>query len=253
MTAPHRHDVLVIGGGPAGAAAGYWLAEAGHDVVRRREARRSPARRPAATGSRPGRSPSSGTWGSRTTIAAHHHRYDGLRAVAHGITLELPWPEHPVLPSHGYVVRRRDLDKLVAEHAAARGATLLPGHRGAPPDPARRPAGRRGGEGQGQRRGPRDPRPLRRDRRRVAVALRPGARHQPRQAPTRRAWPSAATSRARCTPTRGSSRRSTCATATATPCPATAGSSRAATGPSTSASACCPRSGAGKRRQHHAT
>ena len=28
-----RHDVLVIGGGPAGAATSYWLAEAGHDVV----------------------------------------------------------------------------------------------------------------------------------------------------------------------------------------------------------------------------
>ena len=28
-----RHDVLVVGGGPAGAATAYWLAEAGHDVV----------------------------------------------------------------------------------------------------------------------------------------------------------------------------------------------------------------------------
>ena len=28
-----RHDVLVIGGGPAGAATAYWLARAGHDVV----------------------------------------------------------------------------------------------------------------------------------------------------------------------------------------------------------------------------
>src|SRR4029450_2319421 len=56
----------------------------------------------------------------------HHHRHDGLRAVAHGITLELAWPEHPVFPNYGYVVRRRDLDALVAEHAAGAGATVLP-------------------------------------------------------------------------------------------------------------------------------
>src|SRR5207237_8189479 len=55
------------------------------------------------------------------------HRFDGLRAVAHGITLELEWPKHPVYPSHGYVVRRRDLDQLVADHAVKSGATLQTG------------------------------------------------------------------------------------------------------------------------------
>lgn len=29
----NHHDVLVIGAGPAGAAAGYWLAKEGLDVV----------------------------------------------------------------------------------------------------------------------------------------------------------------------------------------------------------------------------
>ena len=27
------HDILVVGGGPSGAACAYWLAEAGHDVL----------------------------------------------------------------------------------------------------------------------------------------------------------------------------------------------------------------------------
>jgi menaquinone-9 beta-reductase len=62
--------------------------------------------------------------GLEPAIAARHHRHDGLRAEAHGITLELPWPEHPVFPSYGYVVRRRDLDRMVAEQAGAAGATV---------------------------------------------------------------------------------------------------------------------------------
>ena len=44
-----------------------------------------------------------------------YQRFDGLRSIAHGITLELAWPEHPDFPSYGYVVRRRDLDEMVAD------------------------------------------------------------------------------------------------------------------------------------------
>jgi geranylgeranyl reductase family protein len=65
--------------------------------------------------------------GLEEKIAANHHRYDGLRCIAHGITLEMQWPEHPVHPSHGYVVRRRDLDALVAAGAEAQGAKVLQG------------------------------------------------------------------------------------------------------------------------------
>ena len=55
------------------------------------------------------------------------HRYHGLRAMAHGMALELAWPQHPVFPDYGYVVRRCDLDTMVAEHAVKSGATLLQG------------------------------------------------------------------------------------------------------------------------------
>jgi menaquinone-9 beta-reductase len=55
------------------------------------------------------------------------HRYDGLRACAHGRVMELEWPKHPVYPSHGYVVRRRDLDELVAKHATTAGADVRDG------------------------------------------------------------------------------------------------------------------------------
>jgi geranylgeranyl reductase family protein len=119
----HRYDVLVVGGGPAGAAAGYWLAAAGHDVcVLERKA--FPRDKTCGDGLTPRAVHQLAEMGLEEAIATRHHRHGGLRAVAHGITLELPWPEHPVFPSYGYVVRRRDLDQLVAEHAAAKGAVL---------------------------------------------------------------------------------------------------------------------------------
>ena len=119
----HRYDVLVVGGGPAGAAAGYWLAAAGRDVcVLERKA--FPRDKTCGDGLTPRAVHQIAVMGLEEAIATRHHRHDGLRAVAHGITLEMPWPEHPVFPSYGYVVRRRDLDQMVAEHAAAKGAVL---------------------------------------------------------------------------------------------------------------------------------
>ena len=113
-------DVLVVGGGPAGCR-GRVLARATPGTgcsSSRRSA--SPARRPAATASRRGPSASSTTWASRPQLVGFL-RYDGLRSIAHGVTLELEWPEHPDFPDYGYVVRRRDLDEMVADAAAERG------------------------------------------------------------------------------------------------------------------------------------
>jgi menaquinone-9 beta-reductase len=122
MTAK-RHDVLVVGGGPAGAAAGFWLAKAGHDVcVLERKA--FPRDKTCGDGLTPRAVHQLREMGLEPAIAARHHRHDGLRAEAHGITLELPWPDHPVFPSYGYVVRRRDIDRMVAEQAAAAGAVV---------------------------------------------------------------------------------------------------------------------------------
>jgi geranylgeranyl reductase family protein len=122
----HRYDVLVVGGGPAGAATGYWLAEAGHDVlvVERKE---FPREKTCGDGLTPRAVRQLADMGLEDAIARDHHRFDGLRAVAHGVTLEMRWPEHPIYPSHGYVVRRRDLDRLVAEHAVKAGANVWQG------------------------------------------------------------------------------------------------------------------------------
>jgi menaquinone-9 beta-reductase len=119
-------DVLVVGGGPSGAAAGFWLAEAGHRVLVV-ERKRFPRDKTCGDGLTPRAVRQLEDMGLGDRLATGHLRYDGLRSIAHGVTLELEWPEHREFPSYGYVVRRRDLDEMVAERAVKAGATLWQG------------------------------------------------------------------------------------------------------------------------------
>jgi geranylgeranyl reductase family protein len=118
-------EVLVVGAGPAGAAAAYWLARHGHDVtlVERKTFPREKTCGDALTPRAVKEIQSMGLGEELTKF----HRFEGLRATAGGRALELPWPSHPIYPSEGYVVRRRDLDALVAQNAEVAGATLLQG------------------------------------------------------------------------------------------------------------------------------
>lgn len=118
----HAFDVLVVGGGPAGAACGYWLAEAGHNVLVV-EKKRFPRDKTCGDGLTPRAVRQLNDMGLADQLS-NYLRYDGLRAIGHGITLEMPWPDHPEFPSYGYVVRRHDLDDMVANNAVKAGATL---------------------------------------------------------------------------------------------------------------------------------
>ncbi len=119
------HDVLVVGGGPAGAACAYWLASAGHDVAMV-EKKRFPRVKTCGDGLTPRAVRQLQDMGLGSALGAHH-RFDGLRALAFGRTLELAWPSHPDFPTYGYVVTRHDLDQLVAERAEGAGATVWQG------------------------------------------------------------------------------------------------------------------------------
>ena len=121
-----RTEVLIIGGGPAGASAGYWLSQLGHDCIIV-EKKKFPREKTCGDGLTPRAVKQLGDMGLADELAKFH-RYEGLRATAHGRALELQWPTHPIYPQHGYVVRRRDLDAMVAHNAAKHGARLLEGH-----------------------------------------------------------------------------------------------------------------------------
>src|SRR6476469_9802710 len=105
------HDVLVVGGGPAGAACAYWLAEAGHDVLLL-EKKHYPREKTCGDGLTPRSVKQLHDIGLAAELAGHH-RFDGLRSIAFGRTLELRWPEHPDFPSYGYVVTRKDQGDVV--------------------------------------------------------------------------------------------------------------------------------------------
>jgi menaquinone-9 beta-reductase len=119
-----RYDVLVIGGGPSGAAAAYWLAQRGRRVLIV-EKKRFPREKTCGDGLTPRAVRELHDMGLADPLG-DYVRYEGLRSIAHGVTLELAWPDHPDFPPYGYVIRRRDLDEMVAGQAVKAGATFWP-------------------------------------------------------------------------------------------------------------------------------
>jgi geranylgeranyl reductase family protein len=118
-----RTDVLVVGAGPAGAAAATWAAEAGLSVAL---ADAAPFPRDKSCGD--GLTPRAmaeldrlglSTWTRRHTVN------DGLRAHGFGQVLELPWPGGS-LPAQGSAVARVELDHRLRNRALEAGAHPLP-------------------------------------------------------------------------------------------------------------------------------
>ncbi len=111
-----------MGGGPAGAAAAFWAASGGLDVLVL-EKKDFPRPKTCGDGLTPRSVKQLADMGLGPQLE-EYHKFKGLRTSAHGRTLELPWPDHSIFPSHGYVAVRSELDQMVLENAQAAGAQV---------------------------------------------------------------------------------------------------------------------------------
>jgi geranylgeranyl reductase family protein len=126
ISTPVTFDVVIVGAGPSGSACAYWLAQAGWSVCLV-EKKDFPREKTCGDGLTPRAVHQLARMGLESTVAAHGHRYSGLRAFGFGASLELNWPEHPIFPNYGYTITRFNLDGLVAEQAVEYGAVLVNG------------------------------------------------------------------------------------------------------------------------------
>ena len=115
-------DVLVVGAGPAGAAAAYHLARHGVDVV---AVDRSafPREKVCGDGLTPRGVRAIQDMGVDPT-APGFVRIDGLRVHGPTVELNLPWPELESMPDFGVVRTRHDLDHLLVQRAQKAGVLL---------------------------------------------------------------------------------------------------------------------------------
>lgn len=119
-------DVLVIGGGPAGASAAYWLARDGHHVVVL-ERRAYPRGKTCGDALTPRAVAQLTDMGVDDRLAGFH-RTRGIRFMAGDRTQEIAWPAHHRFPAEGFVAPRSALDAVIADGAQAAGATFLVDH-----------------------------------------------------------------------------------------------------------------------------
>ena len=119
-------DVIVVGAGPSGSTAAYYLAQAGLNVLLI-EKSRFPRDKVCGDGLTPRAVRSLVAMGVDVSEEAGWLRNKGLRVIGGGLRLELEWPELGNWPGYGLVRTRASLDEQLARRAQSAGAKLLEG------------------------------------------------------------------------------------------------------------------------------
>lgn len=119
---------MIVGAGPAGAAAAYWAAQAGQDALAVDMAPVTPQGRDKTCGD--GLTPRAvrelGHMGA-LHILDSCPQIRGLKLRGFGSTVTLPWPQEASMPARGSVLMRTHFDRAVLNHALAAGARFLGG------------------------------------------------------------------------------------------------------------------------------
>jgi geranylgeranyl reductase family protein len=116
-------DVIVVGAGPAGSSAAYWLATAGLDVAVL-EKTSFPREKVCGDGLTPRGTRALVDMGIDVSERNGWLHNRGLRVIGGGQRLHLDWPDLTSFPPFGLVRPRADLDAMLANQAVKAGARL---------------------------------------------------------------------------------------------------------------------------------